>query len=174
MLNWPWTAMCHVWWELPVNVDILLLVGLPPQPFTLYVWVWVSFVKSADNNIHELKVLIGCCFMWQMIHHFSIICRYKLVPVQILYQSLYCFSFRVSDLLNKTQVTPWKNLGSKRRKPSVSCLVSYGCYLLNTYSRVPLVESPWPSCCSPWIHQSSEHWKRRFSGKMRCSTQTTP
>lgn len=74
--------------------------------------------------------------MTQKIHHIS------LVPVKILNQSLYYFSSRVSDLLNETQVTPRKNLGSKSRKnKDPSALFSYQsrCFCRHI---VPLAESP--------------------------------
>lgn len=181
MLTWPWTAMCHVWRKLPVNVHILLFVGLPPQPFTLEIWVWVGLVKSADSDTNEFKVFIGCCFISQMIHHFPIISTWVVLAV-----SLYLFRFftRACTASPFESRTSWRRhkshrariWGSKVEKTSFICRVCGWMLLcmLNTHSGVPSVGSPWPSCCSPWTLQSSEHWKRRFSGKMRCSPQTAP
>lgn len=48
-LAWSYKEMAQMQWEiqheLPVNVDILLLIGLPPEPFAFHVRVGVVFVK---------------------------------------------------------------------------------------------------------------------------------
>lgn len=36
--------------KLPVNIDILLFVALPAQPYTLQIGIRVGFVKSAETN----------------------------------------------------------------------------------------------------------------------------
>lgn len=95
---------------LPVNVDILLLVTLPPQPLTFHVGVGVGFVQPAGDHVNE--------WLRQRVHQIeasshAVFKSTTLVPVEILQQSLNCCSFRVSDLLNKTHVAPRENLGSK-------------------------------------------------------------
>lgn len=124
--------------ELPVNVDILLLIGLPPEPFAFHVRVGVVFVEPGQKITSKLK-LVGVIKWHRRFTHIS------LVPVKILNQSLYYFSFRVSDLLNETQVTPRKNLGSKSRKnkdPSAVRFVQLSIQVFlqthSTFRRIPI------------------------------------
>lgn len=105
------TIKCHICRQLPVNVHILLFVRLPPQPLAFHIRICVGSVKT-------VKCKVGFSlyqFCIRSSHTYNFFFPKKSVPIEIFNQSLDGFSFRVPDLLNKTQVAPRENLGNQKK-----------------------------------------------------------